>query len=588
MNLWILKYDKESFSDTFIERLSTYVQTIPQLKHHEVHRFSKDKFHFFSISSKGIPKTYNEISEEGVRGYSGLLIDKSPEQRDLRNIANLDVRKPNDYYGQFSLFDLKNNSFKCFTDNLGFHKVFYGEKKGVKYVSNSFEFMKQMDVFEPNLYQMLKDFSTIRYGIVPGYNTLLQEVFTLTEYGWLEITGSGELKTGTYKDLSELLTPKGDFESKLKETIIDYQTIAAYLRKYHKVAIGLSGGFDGRLILNIFHKSNGKSLETFTYNRAGNLDLYIASFLSKKAGVPHRKFVIKPDNKKMDLKISPFKDSSGDAFTLSFRNALKDFYFEDSEFKVTLGGNGGDTDWEFGEKRIVDVDKSNLQSFIHDYAQKLGDHPILNEELKQRFSLEMEDYLWNKYKVFSEKKNFQQLLASAFFHLERFRSEQGFAYSQNSNKNHDVFAPFAIESFNQLIFLANKNQLQRGLREGIHYRLSDALTEGRIPYAPIITSAISNEHGNNIFQNLLNKIAPYIPKVIWKLNGGDTNTRIRKKYQADVNKIYQNYINKNQDSEIFDLIDKEKVLRSTSQVEYKGNYNAIGSMIKTLNDYKAK
>src|SRR5690606_3200712 len=108
----------------------------------------------------------------------------------------------------------------------------------------------------------------------------------------------------------------------------------------------------------------------------------------------------------------------------------------------------------------------------------------------------------------------------AFFHLERFRSEQGFAYSQNSNKNHDVFAPFAIESFNQLIFLANKNQLQRGLREGIHYRLSDALTEGSIPYAPIITSAISNEHGNNIFQNLLNKIAPYIPKVIWKLNGG--------------------------------------------------------------------
>ncbi len=39
MNLWILKYDKESFSDTFIERLSAYAQSISQLKHHEVHRF---------------------------------------------------------------------------------------------------------------------------------------------------------------------------------------------------------------------------------------------------------------------------------------------------------------------------------------------------------------------------------------------------------------------------------------------------------------------------------------------------------------------------------------------------------------------
>lgn len=581
MNIWILKYDKEDFSTSYVENLENYAASISQLERRSTTVLSNGRFHFLSIHSIGIPKIYNQVNENAFKGYSGLLIDKSPQQNDLRSIKNVEVENPEKFFGQFSLYQLKDNQFRCFSDVLGFHKVFYGEKDGVIYVSNSFEFLKKLHVFKVNIHQMLRDYSTSRFGIFPGYNTLLEQVFTLPEYGQLDISEDGKLTVKNYKPITELLMPSGDFESKLKEAVKDYKTSAAYLRKYHQVAIGLSGGFDGRLILNMFTNTAGKSLETFTYNRAGKLDLYIASVLSKKAKVPHHKFVIKPDQNSIDLKVTPFKDSSGDPFTLSFKKLLKDFYKSNGEYKVVLGGNGGDTDWEFGEKRIADVDKTSLSTFITDYSKKLSDHPIFNNEIKEKFKEEINFYLWEKYKVFEKRKNFQQLLASAFFHLERFR-DQGFGYSQNSNQNHDVFAPFAIESFNQLVFLANKNQLQRGLREGIQYQLSYSLTNGKIPYAPILTSA--NEHGNNLIQKALNKIGPYLPKLIWKLNNGDTNTRIRKHYQSQVNEIYKEYITANGDSEIYDFINKDTVISETSQSNYNGKYNQIGSMIKTLKD----
>lgn len=581
MNLWIIKYDTETFSKQDIENLESYTSSVSQLASYKKVEFSKGNFYFLSIHSEGIPKSYNNFDENVLKGYSGLLIDKSPLQTDLRDARNVKTENPNLYYGQFALYNLK-EGFSCFADNLGFHKVFYGQKDGKIYVSNSFEFIKRLNVFQTNVLQMLKDFSTVRFGIFPGYNTLLRGVFTLPEYGYLEISSEGNINVKTYKNISELLSPDVNFESKMKEAVHDYKTIAAYLRKYHKVAIGLSGGFDGRLILNMFHGTSGKSLETFTYNRAGNLDLKIASLLSRKTKVFHHKVVLKTDVKVSELKVSGFKDSAGDPFTISLKKAMKNFYKADGEYKVVLGGNGGDTDWEFGEKRIADVDKSSLKTFIRDYSGKLSDHPLLNPEIKQIFAKEMESYFWKKYQIFEIKNNYQQLLASAFFHLERFRGEQGFGYSQNANKYHDIFAPFAIESFNQLVFLATKRQLQRGLREGIQYRLSKELTEGKIPYAPILTSA--NEHGNNFIQNSLNKIAPYLPKIIWKLNKGDTNTRIRKNYQNHVNQMYKEYISENMDSEVFQYINRKEVLDKVSKSDYNGNYNTIGSMIKTIKE----
>lgn len=102
MNLWILKYDKEDFSASDVENLENYVSSISQLERHNTTVLSNGRFHFLSIHSIGIPKIYNQVNENEFKGYSGLLIDKSPQQNDLRSIKNLEVENREKFFAQLT------------------------------------------------------------------------------------------------------------------------------------------------------------------------------------------------------------------------------------------------------------------------------------------------------------------------------------------------------------------------------------------------------------------------------------------------------------------------------------------------------
>ena len=226
-----------------------------------------------------------------------------------------------------------------------------------------------------------------------------------------------------------------------------------------------------------------------------------------------------------------------------------------------------------------------IKCFIKSYALMLVSHPLVSIEKSTKLALKLEKYFLEKYAIFETKENYLQLLGSAFFHLERFRGEQGFGYSQNQNTNKDIFAPFATESFNQTVFTATKNQLQRTLKEGIHYRLYHSLTEGKVPYAPILTA--KNEFGKNIFQKTLNFIAPYLPKIIWKLNNGDTNTELRNKFSNTINSISKEYILAHEKSDLWQFLDYPKINNSIKNDPYKGQYNTIAMMLKFLETNKS-
>lgn len=102
MNLWILKYDKEDFSTSYVENLENYAASIYQLERRSTTVLSNGRFHFLSIHSIGIPKIYNQVNENAFKGYSGLLIDKSPQQNDLRSITNVEVENPEKFFGQLT------------------------------------------------------------------------------------------------------------------------------------------------------------------------------------------------------------------------------------------------------------------------------------------------------------------------------------------------------------------------------------------------------------------------------------------------------------------------------------------------------
>ncbi|TBX66362.1 hypothetical protein EZL74_10965 [Flavobacterium silvisoli] len=580
MHIWILKYGASSFSDDFLSEANNITQQISQLHLKEIYQKKFGNFHLVSFCTKfeKSQKRYLQSDDENLKGYSGLLIGKNTTDVDYRDIKNIDCNTPEEYNGQYALFQLNKDQFVCSGDNFGFHKVFYFQKGNEIYVTNYLKLLQATKAITANPEQVLSDFLTSRFGVFPGYNTLFKEVFTLPEYGMLTIQ-EGVMKVASYKDVNELLVPANNFEHNIQKTAFEYKNAALYLRNFHKTAIGVSGGFDGRLMLSFFYNTQGKSLETYTYNRAGKLDLWIASYLSRKFRVPHKKFELEIKLNDFTPVLNEFKDSKGDAFTNALDQSVGRFFETDDSFKVSLGGNGADTDWEFGEKKLKYLKTENFKSFISSYALMLVTHPLVSEKVTQQLADRIEYYLYNKYKVFESKENYIQLLASAFFHLERFRGEQGFVYSQRGNVNKDIFAPFAIESFNQCVFSATKNQLQRTLKEGIHFRLYYELTEGKVPYAPILTAR--NEFGKNLFQKALNYIAPTLPKLIWKLFGGDTNQRIRKKYAKNTNDLSKDYLMKNHESALWQYLDYATLQKGLND-GYNGQYNTIATMVKFI------
>jgi hypothetical protein len=581
MNIWILKYSTSGFSSHFVNETKKITTTIEQLKFSEIYQKQLGNFHYISLSTKfeNSQKKYIEDSDVIVRGYSGLLIGKNDAHVDYRTIENLNCNQPELYNGQFCLFTLNSNSFVCKTDNFGFHKVFFFKKGNDIYVSNYLKLLELTEELQPDTEQMVTDFLTSRFGVFPGYNTLFEGVKTLPEYGQLQIE-NGVLEISNYKSLNELLNPKPTFEENLRKTKVEFKNAGQYLRNFHKTAIGLSGGFDGRLMLSFFYNTQGKSLETFTYNRAGKLDLWIAAYLSKQFKVSHKTFKLKTKTVDFVPKLNKFKDSKGDAFTKVLNDSIADFFQTQDCFKVSLGGNGADTDWEFGEKQLNKLNVNEFKSFIKSYSLMLVSHPLVSIETTTTLALKLENYFLNKYAVFETKENYLQLLGSAFFHLERFRGEQGFGYSQNQNTNKDIFTPFATESFNQTVFSATKNQLQRTLKEGIHFRIYHSMTEGKVPYAPILTAR--NQFGKNSFQKTLNFIAPYLPKIIWKLNNGDTNTQLRNKFASEISSLSKDYILEQEKSELWHLLNYSKIKIDITHSEYKGQYNTIATMVKFL------
>jgi hypothetical protein len=581
MNIWILKYSKSGFSTNFVDEAQNLATTIEQLKFSEINQKQIGHFHFISITTKyeNSQKIYIEDLDGSVSGYSGLVIGKNEVDIDYRDIANIICDKPELYNGQFCLFTLNAESFVCKTDNMGFHKVFYFKDGDDVYVTNYLKLLELTALLQADTEQIVCDFLTSRYGVYPGYNTLFEGVKTLPEYGHLKII-DGVLKIYNYKSIEELLNPRADFENNINKTIFEFKNAGKYLRNFHKTAIGLSGGFDGRLMLSFFYNSQGKSLETYTYNRAGLLDLWIASYLSKQFKVVHKTFILNTKLVNYKPKINGFKNSDGDVFTQILNESIADFFETQDSFKVSLGGNGADTDWEFGEKQLKKLEINEFNSFIKSYSLMLVSHPLVSIDLTTKLALKLENYFLNKYAVFNTKENYLQLLGSAFFHLERFRGEQGFGYSQNANTNKDIFAPFATESFNQSVFTATKKQLQRTLKEGIHYRIYHSLTQGTVPYAPILTAR--NEFGKNSFQKTLNFIAPYLPKIIWKLNNGDTNTQLRNKFSNAISTISKDYILEQEQSELWSILDFTKIRNDIERNEYKGQYNTIATMVKFL------
>ncbi len=563
MHIWLTIYNYRSPQDGVIQDFSANVSRIPTLNNHQFVNYKLGEFSFFSWApSARTSKTYLKKNEQGIYGYSGTVIDDSGKSEDLRHIDHVTakVRDVARFSGQFSVFHILENSFSCWGDNLGSHKVFYFEKDSQIFVSNNLELLAQIGYCEIDVKQFILQKVVTNSGGHIGYQTKYKGVSMLPENALLTIK-EGKLAVSEYASLQDIINPKLAFDDNLNQTVFSFKNTAEYLRMYHEAVVPLSGGFDSRVVLAMFWKTKGKTINTFTYNRQSTLDFMIASKLSKDFKIPHVKISLDPE--KDQRLIGAFDETADDADIFNFLIRLKsrDFY-NSSEIKVVLTGNGGGIDWPFHFNPHLNFSASGLDQLITDYSNKIFGNAFLQEDLKETAKQEVREYMENKYGSFISRANFIQLFGSGIFHFERFRN-QGMGFSQNSDKFHDTFHPFGTSDFLKTVFSAKKENLMRGNRNSIHYSLYNRLTKQHAPYAPLLRENDWNDGFKKIVQNLL----PFYAKVLWKVQGGDVNTVLRRNQGLNQSNRYREIILSFPTSEVWDYLDREAVYKKLERNE---------------------
>ncbi|MES2808154.1 MAG: hypothetical protein V4619_05995, partial [Bacteroidota bacterium] len=152
MNIWILKYGADTFDEKFVKNAPGVTEGIDQLENYQVTSKQVNKFHFLSIHTpfQFSQKKYLSVSDNAFKGYSGLMIGKTDSDTDLRTVDAVDTSKPENYNGQFALFNLSDDTFECLVDNFGFHKVFYFKQGADIYISNSMALLRATGKLKSN------------------------------------------------------------------------------------------------------------------------------------------------------------------------------------------------------------------------------------------------------------------------------------------------------------------------------------------------------------------------------------------------------------------------------------------------------
>ena len=563
MHIWLTIYNNQLSATDINQGFAAKIQKIPTLSSYRFVNYEVGGFSLFSWTpSARTSKTYLKRNEEGIFGYSGTIIDVSGKCQDMRHIDQVSgtVKDIHALSGQFAIFQFSNTSFRCWGDNLGTHKVFYLKKGNQLFVSNNLELLVQVGDCELDLQQYILQKVVADSGGHIGYKTHYKGVAMLPEHA-LITAKDGELAISEYADLQELLNPKYSFEDNLEQTIFSFRNSAKYLRRYHDTVVPLSGGFDSRVVLAMFWGTNGRAIHTFTYNRQSNLDFVIASKLSREFNIPHVKIVLDPQ-KDREL-LGGFDDTADDTDIFDFLIRLRssDFY-NSSEIKVVLTGNGGGIDWPYHFNRTLNFSASGMDKLLTEYSQKYFGNALLREEFKEEGKKEVKEYMQNKYGSLSARRNFIQLFGSGIFHFERFRN-QGMDFSQRSDMIHDTFHPYGTSDFLKTVFSAEKENLMRGNRSSIHYLLYKRLTVQHAPYAPLLRENNWNDGVRKIIQKLL----PLYAKVLWKLQEGDVNTVLRRKYAIDHSNRYKEVILSSPNSKIWDYFTREAMFKKLERNE---------------------
>ncbi|MCC5905215.1 MAG: hypothetical protein JJU13_03335 [Balneolaceae bacterium] len=456
--------------------------------------------------------------------------------------------------GQFALIGSTETQFRCVVDAIGMHKVFYFEcPQGEIYVSNYLPFIqyfKQNDINLPFLINFINNGGTY------GYSSIEKNVFTLPENGELLWTQENGLKITSYEDFKDFFLLSKNISA--PELAFELNIESAYLSEKHNILIPLSGGYDSRTVLNMFSGKNTHNITTFSYPDHP-YDLKIAKKVAHEYGITHVELKPQQIPDVDDLHEFVIKN-----YPLACYSSVFDYLFYQQKQnirgwdKVEIRGNGGDTD--LGIKKFGDLSKVEGEQAIKILAKKLIKHDLLTEYGEQVSNQNFTEHYTKKYlELCLNVPDFN--LPTAHFIFERFASYQGHKYSSYIFEGqNDLFLPFADRDYIKLLFSSETKQLMREKNGSIHHELTNYLLNGQTKPIPFT----KNVHWNaNKFNRIKYHIKrKFIDKALAKINIEQIkySSIVRRDFLNTHSDHFQDVIHSYPNSEIWDYIDREKII----------------------------
>jgi hypothetical protein len=589
MNTWIVKLGIDHFSKDDITKVRNFASKQLPNYSSNLFEYKTDHIHYLSIPIKSDTDKVNHHYSNGyLLGYSGLITANRTSSQNLRSATqiNAQIDRLTDIFefaeGSFSLFKISESGFECIVDCLATSKVYYFKHlNGDVYVSNHPKLLKLFKAFNPNVQFYINYIASSRTN---GTSTDDLDISTLPEFGRLRWTPETSLKIDSYKDLSEIIKPREDFDFLLKETISQLKETANYLTTFHKAVISLSAGFDSRIAINMFWNSNKKNVQAYTFPDH-SIDTMLAIKLAKDHGISHQ--LLNPSDfpdvdtlhKYLEKDHAPFFNYNN-VFGYLFEKEISSILEPDNS--VLLTGLGGDT--ELGIKQFSKIDDFENKEPVAALLDFFIKSKYLTDEGYNNTRSNLKEYLLSKYSEYLHTETPLSRLSNIYYLLERFGGYQAQKNHLSAINKFDYYLPYGNLRFLQTSFASSLDKLMRHKKNSIHHQMSMELV-GKSSKPIRFTKNLHWEAGKieklkKVSRNKLNKYLPSSGSSKQKKN----SDILREKFFNENIDHYKEVVFSYDQSLLWDYLDKHYVqsLFNEKGSIYKQHSNLISKVVPLL------
>lgn len=246
------------------------------------------------------PPVWNEEKDTALFLIGECFFDGADEASSPKRLLELYAKdgklRLEDVDGAFAgvLVDLESNKVVLFNDRYGLHRLYYHQTPHAIFFASEAKFiLRALPSLRKLDYKGLGELCCC--GCPLQGRTLFGDISLIPPASQWTFTWDGRLTKGSYLSPASLealpVLRRKEFQSQLTE--IFGRTIAKYVDSPRPMAMSLTGGLDGRMIMAWMRRTEG-SLPCYTFGgpRKESLDVKIARKIALACGQPHQTIVL--------------------------------------------------------------------------------------------------------------------------------------------------------------------------------------------------------------------------------------------------------------------------------------------------------